>query len=141
MAADEKTDGKEQPREERQKMEVGGTADATVKFKDPFEKDVKVKSSQWAASGNVVVQPDEKDPTKAKLLAVGPGPSTIRAQGEGEDGGHAEARVEVLVLPKGEAVTGEITLSIQPAPAKKEAPKEKEPAHATGASSQHTVHR
>lgn len=118
-------------------MEVGGSGDATVTFKDDFGNDVPAKDVQWISSGNVVVEPNTEDSSKAKLLAVGPGPSTVKAQGTGPDGGFAEATLQVMALHKGVASTGEITATVTAAPVKKkeEKPAEKkpdqQPAHAT----------
>lgn len=124
----------EKKQDERQRMEVGGTGTATVKFKDSFGKDVKAKTVNWASNGSLSITPDEKDPATAKFFASGPGPATIRAEGEGEEGGHAEARIEILVMDKDQAAEGEITVTVQAAPPKKKPEKvEDKPAekHAT----------
>jgi hypothetical protein len=112
------------------KMEVGGTGTATAKFKDSFGKEVKVKTVQWAANGSIAITPDEKDPATAKFLAVGAGPATIRAEGVGEEGGHAEARIELMVLAQDEAAEGEVTVTVQKAAPKKKPEPVKEPASA-----------
>ena len=113
-------------------MELGGTGTASASFKDAFGKDVKASKVQWASSGSVVVQADDKDPTKATVLAVGAGPGSIRAMGDGEDGGHYEASISVMALAKGEIADGKIDLEVRPAPvkAKPAEPKPAEPAHA-----------
>jgi hypothetical protein len=123
--ADEKQD-----KPDRQKMEMGGSGTAKVSFKDALGNEVKVKSSQWTASGSVVVTPDDKDPTGAKLFASGPGPSTLRAVGYNEDGGSATASIEIMVVEKDSPVEGKIQISVQPAPAKKKEEPAKTPAPA-----------
>lgn len=122
-------DEKQPDKPERQKMEMGGSGTAKVAFKDALGGEVKVKSAQWSATGAVAVTPDEKDPLTVKLFASGPGPSTLTAVCQSEEGGSATATVEIMVIEKNAPVDGKIEISVQPAPAKKE-PAKAEPAPA-----------
>jgi uncharacterized protein YjdB len=116
---------------EVQKIEMGGSGTAKVAFKDSFGSEVKAKSVEWSSdSPSVVVTADDKDPLSAKLFAPAAGPARITAVGTGEEGGTATTSIDVVVLPKASAATGEITLSVQAAPAKKKAEPAPAPAHA-----------
>jgi hypothetical protein len=101
------------------KMELGGTGTAKVAFKDSFDKDVKVSRVIWSASlDGVVVTPDEKDPMTAHLLAISPGPATITAMGESENGTRLSVDTRIIVLAGNTPATGKISVEVKPAPAK-----------------------
>jgi hypothetical protein len=109
-------DDKNEPR----RIEIGGNAVAKATFKDHSGAEAKVTSVDWSSDspGAIAITPDGKDPTTAHLLAISAGPSVIYAVGRGEDGGSVTPVLRVVVFEKGTIASGEIALSLQPAPAK-----------------------
>jgi hypothetical protein len=106
---------------EIQTMQVGGSGQASVTFKDSFGDPVEVTTVDWQATGPLAISVDEKDPTKATFFASDSGLCTLWATGTTDTGGRLRVRQAVQVMQKGVPVEGEIAVTLEPAKEKAKA--------------------